>query len=360
MIEVYDAAATRSGFVLDVGQRQVAERLQHLAEQVESRRRWGKAPRGVYLWGPVGVGKSWLATVMFDALRTNCKRRVHFHEFFRQFHGAYARHRSSTRAVDLAVDEVLDGIHFLSFDEFHVHDAGDAMLISRLLRTLFARRITLLATSNVPPAGQLANPYFHHLVEPAVQAIEAALDVVYLPGRVDYRVGGVAGPPRSRFEQGWYLTPGTDAQLASIGLTPPRCEELQLLDVNGRRIRALAVRGDLVWFDVADLCGTHTSTVDYLALAERYSTWVLTGLTSPAAQDRALVQRFANLVDVLVDRDAQLVLTGAKTLDRLLTGDPLPLDAPRTISRLALLSTQPDHHHPVGTHQGAATPEGGT
>lgn len=339
MIDAYETAAARSGFVLDDGQRAVALRLQRLASDLESRRLWTRRPCGIYLSGPVGVGKSWLTTVMFETLRLDRKRRLHFHEFFRTFHGAYSQHRHTHNAIERAVDDLLGGVRFLCFDEFHVHDAGDAMLISRLLRTLFARKITLVTTSNYAPTELLPNPLYHHLVEPTVQVIEANLDVVKLHGTLDYRSGVNPDRPRSRFERGQYLWPGSDAQLRELGLAPTTRSEYRLLKVNGRQIRALAIRGDLVWFDFEDLCGSLTSTLDYLSLCDQHSRWVLTGLPSFPSGSCDSMQRFANLVDVLVDRDVELVLTGQEPLERVMSSDSSPWDAARTMSRLSLLTS---------------------
>ncbi|HVK23572.1 MAG TPA: cell division protein ZapE [Actinokineospora sp.] len=317
-----------AGYVLDADQRRVAERLTRLAEDLR-----GRGPvRGVYLWGPVGRGKTWLTTVLFDAFRGR-KRRLHFHEFHREFHAAYARHRHRPRAVDHAVDEVLGRCRLLCFDEFHLHDPGDAMLVAALLKALFARGVVLLTTSNYPPSGLLPNPLYHHLAEPMIDLIDGAMDVVELAGDRDYRAESTAAP-RSNFERGRYLWPGTDDQLREVGLSRPRPDERRTLTVSGRPLRAEAVRGDLVWFDFAELCEGPTSTVDYLALVERYSRWVISGL--PRLADRDSAQRFANVVDVLCDRDVVPVLIGERPLAELVA-DGVPVDFARTASRLALL-----------------------
>lgn len=336
MIE-FDRAAARAGFTLDEAQRRVAQRLARLGSEVRRRGRFSRAPRGVHLWGPVGRGKSWLTTVLFDTLRTGRERRVHFHDFFRRFHAAYGRHRRERNAVDRAVEELLGGVRFLCFDEFHVHDPGDAMLIARLLRSLFARRTTLLTTSNHPLDDLLPNPLHHHLFEPTIALLKAGLDVVELRGDRDYRTLR-PDRPRSAFERGRYLWPGTEDQLRAAALTPPTTAESRLLEVGGRLIRAAAVRGDLVWFTFRDLCATPTSTADYLAIAERHPTWVLSDVPVLGPPDREPAQRFANLVDVLCDRDAHLTVTAAGPPDRVLRGAPLPLDVDRTLSRLALLA----------------------
>ncbi|WP_199439819.1 cell division protein ZapE [Umezawaea beigongshangensis] len=343
MGSVFDDAAAGAGFVLDDAQALVAERLGRLVSEVSRHRgRFRKPPRGVHLWGPVGRGKSWLASVAFDAADVEGKRRLHFHDFFRDFHAAYSRHRAADLAVDLAVAELLDGCRFLCFDEFHVHDPGDAVLLGRLLRSLFERRVVLLTTSNHPPGGLLPEPLYHHLVEPTVALLEREVDVVELNGPVDHRRQRGPGGPRSGFERGAYLCPGTGQQVRALGLAPPSADEARVLEVGGRALRAAAVREDLVWFDFSELCAGPTSAADYLPLADDFPTWVVSGVPRLGDVDEQAAQRFAYLVDVLCDRDARLVLVGEAPLAEVLRGNRAPRDVDRLESRLSLLSVAPD------------------
>ncbi|RKT52415.1 cell division protein ZapE [Saccharothrix australiensis] len=330
----FDRAARRAGFALDPAQRAVADRLAALGRELTRRR----PARGVYLWGPVGRGKTWLTTTFFQGLPLESKRRLHFHDFFRRFHAACARHLAEADAVDRAVDELLGGVRFLCFDEFHVHDPGDAMLLSRLLTSLFRRGVVLLTTSNHPPERLLPDPMYHHLFEPAIALLTAELDVVELTGERDYRTVG-ADVPRSEFERGHYLWPGGEDGLREVGLTPPAPGEAVELAVNGRRLTADAVRDGLVWFDFHRLCATPTSTVDYLVLAESFSHWVISGLPVLGPRSKDAAQRFANVVDVLCDRDVRLTLVADAPLERVLRDAALPLDVDRTVSRLSLLGT---------------------
>ncbi|WP_331719326.1 cell division protein ZapE [Streptomyces sp. NBC_00158] len=352
MIREFERAARQAGFVLDDAQRQAALRLGELGAEIlaaGTTRRLGlfgrraAPPRGVYLWGSVGRGKSWLTTAFYEAVPVRNKRRLHFHDFFREFHAAYHRHRSDHRVTDRAVAELLGDCRFLVFDEFHVHDAGDAMLIGRVLRSILDQRITLLTTSNYPPAGLLPNPVFHEMFEPTIRMLEETMDVVELGGGHDYRSAYGSGAPRSEFERGAYVWPGTAEQLAGRGLTPPAAAERRQVEAGGgRTVSALAVRGDLVWFDFHDLCDRPYSTADYLAVVDRFPVWVLSGLPRLAGEDRDAAQRFANLVDVLCDRDVRLVLVGQAPLEEVLRGENLPLDVNRTASRLSLLSATAD------------------
>ncbi|MGA5822714.1 cell division protein ZapE [Kitasatospora sp. NPDC094028] len=342
MMEKFERAAEEAGFALDGSQTVAAERLSALGAELSGRRFFGaggKSPRGVYVWGPVGRGKSWLTGVFYEALPLRDKRRVHFHEFFREFHAVYARHRRERNACDLAVAELLSDCRLLFFDEFHVHDPGDAMMMGRVLTSLFERKVTLVTTSNYPPAGLLPNPVHHHMFEPTIKLLESSLDVLEVAGPHDYRAQGPsrAAAARSRFERGQYVWPGTERHVREAGLEPPADAERQSVRIGGRDIVARAVRDGLVWFDFHDLCDERTSTVDYLALADRFDTWVLSGLPELTTGHRDAAQRFANLVDVLYDRDATLYLVADAPLADCLRGDALPVDVNRTASRLALL-----------------------
>ncbi|WP_459545668.1 cell division protein ZapE [Nocardia sp. X0981] len=335
---VFEAAAREAGFVLHESQRAAALRLARLGTELSRRRRpFTPPPRGVYVWGPVGRGKSWLVDTFYTAAPTPRKRRMHFHEFFREFHTRCAAHRGERAAGDRAVAELLGDCRLVCFDEFHVHDPGDATILARVLDSLFAQRITLVATSNYPPAGLLPNPLFHHLVEPVAAALETALDIVAVTGDRDYRQ--VPGPDGSLsgFRCGRYLWPGTTEQLAGAGLTAPRPEERRQVDLGTRTVSARAVRGTSIWFDFADLCDAPYSTIDYLNLADRFPVWALSGIPPLSTTNREAAQRFANLVDVLCDREITVDLIAPAPLTEILTGDLLPPDIARTASRLALL-----------------------
>ncbi|MGW2375157.1 cell division protein ZapE [Kitasatospora sp. NPDC001683] len=337
----FHRTAREGGFTLDPAQKLPVERLSRLAgELAHPAWRLRRTPRHLYLWGPVGRGKSWLVNTFLDGLATPRKRRLHFHDFFCRLHEGVAHHAENRTAdgadgaaVDRAVDELLGDCRILVFDEFHAHDAGDAMLVARLLRTLLDRRITLITTSNYPPAGLMPDPLYHHLFEPTIRLIEERMDVLDVCGEVDFRQqprpGGAHG-----FAPGARLHPGDEA---SAGLTPPRPSEAALVAAHHRELPARAVRDDHVWFGFRELCEGRTSVTDYLAVADRFPTIVLDDvppLTDASTDGR---RRFANLVDVCCDRDIRLVLIGADPLAGLPTGSTLMRDLDRTASRLALL-----------------------
>ncbi|HEX7305151.1 cell division protein ZapE [Lentzea sp.] len=306
------AHVSGSGYVLDDAQLAVVARLEEL----------GQRRRGVYLHGPVGRGKSFLADAFFDALPVKHKRRVHFHSFFRELHGRISERLHERGAVAKAVRELLGRAEVLAFDELHLHDVGDAILMTRLLEALRDRRVLVVATSNYPPDGLLPNPLYHDHFLPGIALVKELMDVVELDGPTDYRLR--RGPARSRFETGEIVTRAEvpDAPVA--------------VDVNGRSITALGVDGR-IWFAFGDLCGKPTSTQDYLVLAERFDDWVVVDVPRLRTCDREARQRFANVVDVLVDADVRLTLVSDHPLREIVGGEAL--DLARTASRLELINT---------------------
>ncbi|MGI5498690.1 cell division protein ZapE [Lentzea sp. CA-135723] len=301
-----------SGYELDQAQLAAVARL----EELQGRR------RGVYLHGPVGRGKSFLADALFEVL-PGPKKRVHFHAFFQELHRRISARLHARGAVAKAVKELVGRAKVLAFDELHVHDVGDAMLLTRLLEELQGRQVMIIATSNHPPDGLLPNPLYHDHFLPGIALIKQLMDVVELGGATDYR--RLHGAPRSRFETGEIVR----------AKTPPG--RPVVLEVNGRAITALSVATREVWFDFGDLCEKPTSTQDYLELVQRYDDWVITDVPKLENRDREARQRFANVVDVLVDADVRLTLVSEHPLADVLGGEVRDLD--RTASRLELINT---------------------
>ncbi|MFJ8958213.1 cell division protein ZapE [Lentzea sp. NPDC102401] len=306
------AHVSGSGYELDDAQLRVIARL----EELQSQR------RGVYLHGPVGRGKSFLADALFEVL-PEPKKRVHFHAFFQELHRRISERLHERGAVARAVKELIGRTKVLAFDELHVHDVGDAMLMTRLLEQLQARNVMIIATSNYPPDGLLPNPLYHDHFLPGIALIKELMDAVELDGATDYRYLHTA--PRSRFET------GEITRTATLPDTPV------VLDVNGRAITALGTEGARIWFDFGDLCEKPTSTQDYLVLADRFDDWVITDVPRLGTRGRETRQRFANVVDVLVDKDVRLTLVSDHALGEIVGGDTR--DLARTASRLELINT---------------------
>lgn len=322
----FEEKARSRGYQLSDGQRRVIQCMARQLAQLEH----GQA-RSLYLYGPVGRGKSWLLDGFFQAVPITAKQRLHFHDFFARLHQGMHRHRALDDALGATLDELLGGCRVLCFDEFHVHDIGDAMLLTRLFNALFSRGVWLLVTSNYAPAGLLPNPLYHERFLPVIHLINSSMEVIEVGGDTDFR-SLPANREHQRFTRGCYAWPGTAAQRQALRVPHP---QPVMLEVNKRPLRALASDGRRVLFAFADLCENATAVIDYLVLAERYDEWIIDGLDDLTECSLAAQQRLVNLVDVLYDQDREVVVLGKRPLEQSLDG-PLA-DLMRTRSRLGQL-----------------------
>ncbi|TCK01212.1 cell division protein ZapE [Nocardia alba] len=297
---------------------------------------------GIYLHGRPGRGKTMVMDRFYGAVRTSRKRRFHFHTFFAALHAA----THALGSVERAIDELLGGADLVCFDEFHVTDIGDAMLIARLLEVLFAEHRTLVVTSNYRPRDLLPNPLFHDAFVPTIELILAHLDTVALDGPLDYRT---RTPHRDTgFLAGRYvLTEGA-------GSAPPRVEagaravaaradphdiERLAVDVplgNGRTLRARTAT-DVITVDFHDICAVPTSAADYLLLAERYRHLTMGEVPPLREVPPDWAMRLVNLVDVVYDADIPFTIHASEPPHDLTAGVPLIPDLARTASRLGEL-----------------------
>ena len=323
--------AEQQGYTLSAGQAQaiaaMARETAHLLA--------GQPTRSLYLHGPVGRGKSWLLDGFFQALPMAEKQRVHFHDFFARLHRGMFAHRQQPDALATTLDELLEGCRVLCFDEFHVHDIGDAMLISRLFKALFKRGVLVLVTSNYPPAGLLPNPLYHQRFKPVIDLIAARMEMLEVSSTSDFRSLPQA-QAEQRFTQGQYVWPGTPAQREALGLPTTDCPP-QPLSVGARQLTCRQREAHRIAFTFSDLCEQLTAVMDYLLLCDDFDHWIIDGLPYLADCPIAVQQRFINLVDVLYDRDKQLTLIGEQPLAKSLEGQAI--DLARTASRLNQLQT---------------------
>jgi len=322
----FEDKAQSRGYQLSQGQRRVIECMAEQLVQLEQGQ-----PRSLYLYGSVGRGKSWLLDGFFQAVPVEAKQRLHFHDFFARLHQGMHCHRALDDALRATLDELVGDCRVLCFDEFHVHDIGDAMLLTRLFKALFARGVFLLVTSNYAPEGLLPNPLYHERFLPVIRLINSAMQVLEVGGDTDFR-SLPANREHQRFTQGHYVWPGNAEQRQALNV-PAQCPVM--LEVNKRPLRALATDGRRVVLAFDDLCEKATAVIDYLVLAGQYDEWIIDGLDDLSECSLAAQQRFVNLVDVLYDQDRQLTLIGTRPLEESL-GGPLA-DLMRTRSRLGQL-----------------------
>ncbi|PKV78194.1 cell division protein ZapE [Nocardia fluminea] len=287
---------------------------------------------GIYLHGRPGRGKTMVMDRFFGAVETQHKRRFHFHTFFAALHAA----THTLGSIERAIDELLGDADLVCFDEFHVTDIGDAMLVARLLDALFADRRTLVVTSNYRPADLLPNPLFHDHFLPSIEQILANLDVVTLDGPLDYRT--LVTHRDTGFLAGRYvLTAG--AGPGGIRTAEACADARPTAEVplgHGRTVRAHTA-ADAITFDFHALCAAPTSAADYLRLTQRYRHWTLRAVPPLREVPPDWSMRLVNLVDVLYDADLPFTVHAPERSHDLTSGVPAIPDLARTASRLGEL-----------------------
>ncbi|MFI6167502.1 cell division protein ZapE [Nocardia sp. NPDC051052] len=333
-MEINGETDVAARIVLDADQERAVARL---GELVDRRGRPVRRHRGIYLYGRPGRGKTMVMDRFFAGVASERKRRFHFHQFFVRLHAA----AHDCGSIDKAVDSLLGDARLVCFDEFHVHDIGDAMLIARMLDALFKRRVILVVTSNYPPEDLLPNPLFHERFLPTIARIVANLDVISVNGPMDYRTRVNRSPDRrTGFAAGRYQSDPADRHDRAADRTTrdhanPDTIQIQ---IGTRRLRARSTADDTLTIEFASLCGTPTATADYVELAQRFRRWTICDVPPLRDVPADWAMRFVNVVDVLYDADLALTLRARVPLADLTGGVRNVPDIARLASRLCELS----------------------
>jgi cell division protein ZapE len=345
VVSLYEAQLRERGFVEDAAQRRAVERLQRLYEEwtaYKARRNTAlkrllvkpPLPKGVYLWGAVGRGKSFLMDAFYRCVPLVRRRRVHFHHFMREIHRELAALKGAEDPLAAAAARTARRYRLICFDEFHVADIADAMILGRFLAQAMERGVQFVMTSNYHPDRLYPNGLQRERFLPAIALLKERLDVVEVDNGVDYR--------RLKMErlQVYQVGAGADAALERIFAELRDVEEeKQPLDVEGRRIAYRRRAGGLVWFDFEALCGGPRSYADYVDLAQRFHTVMLSGVPTMSRSAADAARRFTWLVDVLYDERVNLVLGAAAAPEALFTEGEGSAEFQRTVSRLHEMQT---------------------
>lgn len=289
--------------------------------------------QGVYLWGDVGRGKTFLMDLFYSTLATKRKSRKHFHRMMGEIHARLRILKDHEDPLDRVAAEIARDVSVLCFDEFFVSDIGDAMLLARLLDGLFRRGVTLVATSNVRPADLYATGLQRDRFLPAIALLEQHTNVVQLADGADYRL-------RRLQDVGTYLTPHDAAAGAKLERFFDDCAasagiEDPVLDILGRPVIAKRCAADVAWFEFAAICEGPRSAQDYVELARRFQTVIVSGVPVLTPGDNDATRRFISLVDEFYDRRVKLMLSAEAPAERLYLGKKLAFEFRRTISRLS-------------------------
>jgi cell division protein ZapE len=350
----YQHQLTQPGFVADAAQARAVEHLQGLYEQliaqeattkpwwarVQQRMGWkpSAAPRGIYFYGGVGRGKTHLMDLFYNSLPFAEKWRSHFHRFMRDVHDRRATLGNREDPLQDIAKAYAQQYRVICFDEFLVNDIADAMILGRLLHHLYGYGVTLVATSNVPPADLYRDGFQRDRFLPAILALEAHNHVICVDGGVDYRLRTLQRAPI------YHAPAGNEADRALTQLfdqlATGRVTEAQALIIDGRSVMTRRHAESVVWFDFSALCVGPRGAADYIEIAACYPAVMISNIPQLTAEHDDQARRFITLIDELYDRHVDLIASASVMPEHLYTGTRLQFEFQRTTSRLQEMQTE--------------------
>lgn len=348
MLTAFLTECDARGFTPDAAQIAAAERLQCLHDELvafkhKRRTRLRKLlvnpslPRGVYFWGGVGRGKSLLMDRFFSVLPYRRKRRVHFHAFMQEVHRQLRLHSGEADPLARVAEHIARQTRVLCFDEFHVSDIADAMILGRLYAALSERGVVFCMTSNYPPEGLYPHGLQRQNFLPTIALLKQELDVIEIDGGIDYRLLTLG-----RAE--CYLSPADDAAWHKLNTSFQQIAgglgHARPIEIQGRALAVIRRAPGIVWFDFATLCGGPRSQNDYLDLARRFQTLLLSGVPRMGRGMASEARRFTWLIDVLYDHRVKLLLSAACPAEDLYREGTQVEEFERTVSRLIEMRSQ--------------------
>jgi cell division protein ZapE len=335
------------GFIIDAAQKNIVQQTQQLYEQlveaVEQSQNQGwlakligeKIPLvpGIYLWGGVGRGKTYLIDSFYDSLPFPQKMRIHFHRFMRQIHLDLKTLQNTPEPLTILAKRLAKKVRVICLDEFHVADITDAMLLSGLLKALFVQKVTLVATSNVAPDDLYQNGFQRDRFSPAIALIKQHTKVIKADSEVDYRL-------RALEKAEVYHYPLDDKaelklQKSFQDIAPDNGKSNVKLEINGRYIPTRHCADGIAWFDFQELCNIPRSVADYIELSRCFNTVIISNIMAMDDYDETdNILRLINLVDEFYDRNVKLIISAEVSPEQLYTGRRHTLPFQRTASRL--------------------------
>ena len=354
--EIYLRRLTECGFHSDAAQLAAVGKLDDLRSRLVAARsasfssplrRWigslvgasaSQPERGLYLWGGVGRGKTWLMDMFFENLPFPEKRRRHFHRFMHDVHTELKGLKNRESPLESVAERIASDARVLCFDELFVADIADAMILGGLFEALFQRGVTLVATSNVPPQDLYKDGLQRQRFLPAIDVIRHHVDVLNVDGTTDYRL-------RQLTQAGTYL-------LSTAPDTPQRLDTLFVelahydsstggsIEIEGRTIPVVRQSSSAVWFDFDAVCGGPRSQDDYIEIAREYQSVIVADVPILDSLRENQARRFIALVDELYDRNVNLIVSAAAPPVELYRGDRLAFQFERTVSRLIEMQSE--------------------
>lgn len=349
MIEAYEALLATRGYFADAAQMTAASALQSLyssllAFKVNRNNTFKrllvppKPPKGVYFWGGVGRGKSFLMDCFYDSIPYRRKKRIHFHAFMQQIHRDLDKYKGEQDSILKVAEQIAKDVRLLCFDEFHVSDIADAMILGRLLDGLFAKGVILVMTSNYPPDRLYPNGLHRDSFLPTIALLNKQLDVFEVEAGVDYRL-------RALEQVEIYHYPADEAAEKKMldyfrMVAGEEGKKGGKIEVLGREIPTLRRGHGVIWFDFITLCGGPRSQNDYLEIARAYHTVMLSHVPKMTQHQASEARRFTWLIDVFYDHKVKLIATADCAPEALYTEGTQASEFARTVSRMTEMNSK--------------------
>jgi cell division protein ZapE len=319
--------AEAHGFTLDASQQRAVEHFERLYEDLIGLERLEaslirllarkRVVRGLYIWGGVGRGKSFLMDSFYACAPVERKQRIHFHRFMQQIHRELHRHQGQADPLAVIAREWAKDARLLCLDEFHITDITDAMMMKRLLEALFEQGVVVVTTSNFEPDSLYLHGLQRNQFLPAIDLIKQNLDVINVDTGTDYRL-------RELEKAGIYhLEDDADAALerAFTSIASYESEASDEIEIDGRPIRVRRQARNVAWFDFSELCEGPRGKPDYIELARRFHTVIVSGLPRFGARDADKLRRFVWMIDEFYDRRVKLIVSAAAPAESLVITD---------------------------------------
>ena len=346
-LERYQADLKRPDFFHDAAQENAVRHLQRLYDDLIARdqgksglmgKLFGKKPqgpvKGLYFWGGVGRGKTYLVDTFFDALPFEQKMRTHFHRFMKRVHEEMKTLKGEKNPLTIIGKRFADEARVICFDEFFVSDITDAMILATLMEELFKNGISLVATSNIVPDGLYKDGLQRARFLPAIALLKEHTDIVNVDSGVDYRLRALEQAELFHFPLG---QAAEDSLRKSFQSLLPDCTHMvenEALMIENRAIHAVRVCEDVAWFEFRELCDGPRSQNDYIELGKIFHAVILANVEQMSVAKDDMARRFINLVDEFYDRNVKLIISAEVELKDLYTGGRLSFEFQRTLSRL--------------------------
>jgi cell division protein ZapE len=340
--EYYEHALSERGYAPDEAQIRAINRLQRAYEEwaaVSSQQSklfaklFGqkKPPQGVYMWGGVGRGKSFLMDSFYSVVPIERKTRLHFHEFMRDVHRQLDQLKGIANPLDEVARRIAKKYQLICFDEFHVSDIADAMILYNLLKGLFDHGVSFVMTSNYEPSTLYPDGLHRDRMLPTIALLKEKLEVMNIDAGIDYRKRALEQVETYHTPLGAETTAALTKAFDSVAET---ADDAPTVIIEARELTVIRRAGSVIWFDFDTLCAGPRSQNDYLEIASRFHTVILSDIPKMSAAMSSPARRFTWLIDVFYDHKVKLIMSAEVAPELLYTEGTLSNEFHRTVSRI--------------------------